>query len=149
MRGLLKQINALPGESVLEVYELTDVKRGSQKIQIGCPTWIRTNFQGVLTTSHDCLWLCIHCPLIYTNNQCLQALFVHLWEASGRKTRANHVQEKRLCKLCANQTRPGICANLVQRFWPAVARGWPVARPVHHGRVMAASWDSERACNRF
>jgi hypothetical protein len=42
MRGLLKQINALPGESVLEVYELTDVKRGSQKIQIGCPTWIRT-----------------------------------------------------------------------------------------------------------
>ncbi len=115
----------------------------------GCPTWIRTNFQGVLTTSQDCLWLCIHCPLIYTNKQCLQALHVHLWEAAGRKTCANHVQEKRLCKLCANQTRPGICANLVQRFWPAVARGWPVARPGHHGRVMAASGYSKRACYRF
>jgi hypothetical protein len=39
---MLKQINALPGKLVLEVYELADFKRGSQKIQIGCPTWIRT-----------------------------------------------------------------------------------------------------------
>ena len=30
MRGMLKQINALPGKLVLEVYELADFKRGSQ-----------------------------------------------------------------------------------------------------------------------
>ena len=36
------KINAFPGKLVLEVYELADFKRGSQKNRIGCPTWIRT-----------------------------------------------------------------------------------------------------------
>ena len=36
MRGLLKQINALTGELVLEVYELANFKRGSQKN----PDWL-------------------------------------------------------------------------------------------------------------
>jgi hypothetical protein len=47
--------NALPDNPAMEVYESTDFKRSSQKNQTGCPTWIRTNFQGVLTASHDCL----------------------------------------------------------------------------------------------
>jgi len=41
-RCLLEQINDLPDKLVLEVYELADFKRGSKKIQSGCPTWIRT-----------------------------------------------------------------------------------------------------------
>jgi CII-binding regulator of phage lambda lysogenization HflD len=36
MRCLLKQINALPGKLVLEVYELADFKRGSQNH----PDWL-------------------------------------------------------------------------------------------------------------
>lgn len=64
---------------------------------------------------------------------------MHFWEVAGRKPCAIHVQEKRLCKLCANKTCPGICANLVQGFWPAVARGWPLARPNIAGRTKAAS----------
>ena len=43
---------------------------------------------------------------------------MHFWEAAGRKTCANRVQERRLCKLCANQTRLGICANLCKDFGP-------------------------------
>jgi uncharacterized membrane protein (DUF441 family) len=38
-------LGKIPGQHaklLLEVYELADFKNGSQKIQIGCPTWIRT-----------------------------------------------------------------------------------------------------------
>jgi len=44
-----------------------------------------------------------------------------------------------MCKLCAKINRLGICASVVQRFWPAVARGWPVARPDHPPGGKAAS----------
>jgi hypothetical protein len=36
--------------------------------------------------------------LINIKWQCLQALYVYLWEVTGRKTCANRVQGRRLCK---------------------------------------------------
>jgi hypothetical protein len=42
--------------------------------------------------------LSIHCSLIYTKKQCLQALFVHFREAAGRKTCARMAAVQTLCK---------------------------------------------------
>jgi len=65
-------------------------------------------------------------------------IFGKLWEenrvqiACNKTGCANFVQKKLARILC----------KLVQRFWAAVARGGPVARPGHRGRVKGASGDS-------
>lgn len=61
--------------------------------------------------------------------------------------------KKNVCKSCARKpavqtlckpNSPRNLCKLVQKFWPAVARGWPVARPALAARVKAASGTQNR-----
>ena len=62
-------------------------------------------------------------------------------------------RKKNVCKSCARKPdvqtlcKPNLPRNLCKpcaKFWPALARGWPVARPGHCREGKVASGDSKR-----
>jgi hypothetical protein len=71
--------------------------------------------------------------------------FKHYLCIFGKRREENRVQI--VCKKtgCANFVQTELAPESVQtcaNFWPAVARGWPVARSGHRRKNIAASGDS-------
>jgi hypothetical protein len=80
---------------------------------------------------------CVFIALQYTR---IGNVFKHFMCILGKRREEKRVQI--VCKKggCANFVQikldPESVQTLCKDFWPAVARGWPVARPDHRQRVM-------------